>query len=298
VDGQPKGSGAGRDAAWAGTVLDAVRGVLWQAQRRVLPGVIGAHRSRRLGAGVEFSEYRAYRPGDDPRRIDWKLLARSDRVYVRQAEDQALLPTTILVDGSASRAYPVDSKAKWMLARSLTVGLASVAHTSGDPVGVTVVAGEHVVADIAPTTRRGVSAIIAAALGGIVPGITRGSGYRRALGAVGTRGRVVIIGDFLQGAGELLGRMRRVLGSGGEVYAVHVVAREELEPPTQTLLVSDPEDPLVRRPLLGETRLAYLEAFGAWRESLRQEWQGAGAVYVMVTTDEFAAPAVRRIVRS
>jgi uncharacterized protein (DUF58 family) len=262
-----------------------------------MPGVIGAHRSRRLGAGVEFNEYRAHRPGDDPRRIDWKLLARSDRAYVRLAEDQALLPTTVFVDASASMAYPVDSLGKWMLARSLAVGLTAVAHGSGDPVGVTVVAGEEVLADVTPTTRRGIVPIVAATLGAVTPGVTQATGFRRAIGAIGTRGRVIVIGDFLQGAPEMLARMREVLANGGEVYAVHVVAREELHPPTQTMLVSDPEDVLLRRPLLEQTRRVYQEAFGEWRESLRWEWQGAGVSYALVTTEEPAARAVRRIVR-
>jgi hypothetical protein len=278
-------------------VLDAVRGVRWVVRRRVLPGVVGAHRSRRLGAAVEFSEYRAYRPGDDPRRIDWKLLARSDRAYVRLTEDHALLPTTILVDASASMAYPVASLGKWTLARAVAVGLASVAHASGDPVGVTVVSGEHVVADVAPTTRRGIVGIAAGVLGDIAPGATQGSGFRRAIGVIGTRGRVVVIGDFLHGGEQMLTRARGVLASGGEVFAVHVVAGEELHPPRATLLVSDPEDTTVRRPLIQETRRAYQDAFGEWRELLRWEWQAAGATYAMVSTEEPAVRAVRRIVR-
>jgi uncharacterized protein (DUF58 family) len=284
--------------AWAGAVLDALRGVRWPAQRRVAAGVIGAHRSRRLGAGAEFIEYRLYRQGDDPRRIDWKLLARSDRAYVRLSEDQAMVPTTIVADASASMAYPVDSLAKWNLARALAIGLASVTHNAGDPVGVTVVDGERVVSDVRATTRRGIVPILAESLAAVSPGEGPGMAGHRPLASIATRGRIVIIGDFLDGADDVVARARAARQSGAEVYAVHVVAREELDPPAQPLLVSDPENVQLRRPLIAETRREYLEAFGAWRDAIRRQWVAAGAVYTIVSTDEPSDRAVRRIVRS
>jgi uncharacterized protein (DUF58 family) len=283
---------------WAGEVLDALRGVRWPARRRVSAGVIGAHRSRRLGAGAEFIEYRPYRQGDDPRRIDWKLLARSDRAYVRLSEEQAMIPTTILADASASMAYPIDSLAKWHLARSLAIGLASVTHNAGDPAGVTVADGERILSDVRPTTRRGIIPILAESLAGITPGVPQNAAGQRPLASIATRGRIVIISDFLDGADDVLTRARGARHNGAEVYAVHVVAREELDPPAQSLLVSDPENAQLRRPLIAETRQEYLEAFGAWRDALRREWVAAGAVYTIVSTDEPADRAVRRIVRS
>ena len=52
----------------------------------------GMHASRSKGAGLEFAQYRAYEPGDEPRRIDWKLFARSDKFFVREAEEEIALP--------------------------------------------------------------------------------------------------------------------------------------------------------------------------------------------------------------
>ena len=78
-----------------GALLDAVRGVQWPARRVVPAGPVGAHHSRMRGASTEFAEYRAYRQGDEARRIDWRLLARSDRAYVRLTTDRAVLGTTI-----------------------------------------------------------------------------------------------------------------------------------------------------------------------------------------------------------
>src|SRR5262245_25794755 len=89
-----------------GALLDAVRALRWPARRRVSAGLAGEHISRALGRAAEFTEYRLYRQGDDPDCIDWKLLARSDRVFIRLSPELAVLPTTLIVDASASLGFP------------------------------------------------------------------------------------------------------------------------------------------------------------------------------------------------
>src|SRR3954467_2601545 len=111
-----------------GELLDAVRGVRWPAARRVGGATLGAHPSKLRGNSSEFSEFRPYRQGDDPRRIDWRLLARSDRAYVRLTTDRATLRTAIVVDASASMAFPAGSLDKWVRGREIAIGLASIAH--------------------------------------------------------------------------------------------------------------------------------------------------------------------------
>src|SRR3954468_22669294 len=108
-----------------GELLDAVRGVRWPAARRVTGATLGAHPSKLRGNSSEFSEFRPYRQGDDPRRADWRLLARSDRAYVRLTTDRATLRTAIVVDGSASMAFPQPALDKWRMAREVSIGLAS-----------------------------------------------------------------------------------------------------------------------------------------------------------------------------
>ena len=65
---------------------------------------LGQHASRSRGAGLEFAQYRAYEPGDEPRRIDWKLYARSDRYFVRESERDSPLTIWLVIDASASMA--------------------------------------------------------------------------------------------------------------------------------------------------------------------------------------------------
>lgn len=304
-----RGTEPERSVAATAALLDAVRGLRWPARARV-PGVLpGAHPARLRGPGGEFSEYRAYRQGDDPRRLDWRLLARSDRAYVRLADDHALLPTVCVVDASLSMAYPdVEAArggaarlhAKWRTACALATGLAAVAHAAGDPVGLVVgderAGGMRV---LPPRSRRGVVYELAAALAAVEPA---GAGalaplLARAPARAGTR--LVLVGDFLEGD---LAEVRRAVAAhaagGGEVHAVHVVAVEELDPPVNVRVAIDPEDVRLRRALDAGARAAYVARFADWRAELARGWRDAGATYTMVRTDEEPARAVRRIVRN
>src|SRR5258708_30077896 len=137
-----------------GSLLDAVRGVRWPAARRVGGATVGAHPSKLRGNSSEFSEFRPYRQGEDPRRVDWRLLARRDRGYVRLTTDRATFRTSMLVDASASMAFPLPGLDKWRLAREAAVGLASVAHAEADPVGLAIAAARPTV--LVPRARRSV----------------------------------------------------------------------------------------------------------------------------------------------
>lgn len=277
-----------------GPLLDSLRGVRWPARRAVAGGLPGAHLSRRRGTAAEFSEYRPYRQGDDPRRLDWRLLARSDRAYVRIAEERSVLPTILVADATASMDHPADSGAKWVRAREIVVALAAIAHASGDPVGLLVASG-GAVRRLPPRTRRGVVGEVARALGEASP---RGSARLAPLLATLPQGaRIVVVSDFLgDDVDALLLAARQRIAAGGEVHAVHVVDATELDPPRRAILATDPEHPELRRPLTDASRAAYVAAFTEWRERLATDWRAGGATYSLVRTDEPAAAAVRRLV--
>jgi uncharacterized protein (DUF58 family) len=275
-------------------LLDAVRGIRWPARSAVRGGIPGAHTSRLRGISAEFTEYRPYRQGDDTRRIDWKLFARSDRAYIRLSNDRAILPTMIVLDASASMAFPVSTNAKWMLAAQLGVALGAVARNSGDPVGL-VVAQEEEPLLLAPRMRRSVTLEIIRAVSG-----TRPSGSAPLAPSVSIAaqygGRLVIVSDLLGDAAELLTVASRLVAAGREVHAVHVIAAEEIDPPSDAAMVSDPETPSLRRALTGETRDSYLAAYAAWRDQIAHEFSDAGVGYTTaIVGEETPDHLIRRI---
>lgn len=277
-----------------GELLDALRGVTWPARRAARGSTSGTHRSRLRGVSPEFTEYRPYRQGDDPRRLDWRLLARTNRAYLRITSDRATLSTLVLVDASASMGFPEKSLGKWGHTRRLAIGLTSIAHGSGDPVAVAVVTPNGTIRT-APRTRRGVITECARVLDAPTPHgqVDLGAAMHEAHAAR----RLVVISDFLGDVPSLLRPARALLYEGGEVVAIHVVAREELSPSMDAILATDPEQVAIKRALTPDTAGAYVRAFAGWRDWLAREWRAAGAQYEMTVTDEPADRVVRRIAR-
>jgi uncharacterized protein (DUF58 family) len=280
-----------------GAMLDALRGVRWPARRPVAAGLPGAHRSRQRGTSGEFTEYRLYRQGDDPRRLDWKLLARSNRAFVRLTDERALVPTWLVADASASLAFPqAETKgrpSKWDLLRALAIGLAAVAHAGADPVGLAVASGTG--ARLTPRTRRGTVREIARALEE-----TRcfgASPMAPLLAPLSPSSRIVILSDFLGDLEETLRAASQLIAAGAQVDCVHVVAVEELDLPEGTWLASDPDaTDIPPRPITRAARVEYRAAFDAFRGEAARRWRATGAGYLEARTDASPARLVRHLV--
>jgi uncharacterized protein (DUF58 family) len=273
-----------------GALLDAVRGVRWPAARRVMGATLGAHPSQLRGNSSEFSEFRPYRQGDDPRRVDWRLLARSDRAYVRLTTDRATFRTSMIVDASASMGFPLPALGKWTLARELAVGLASVAHAEADPVGLAI-AGEGQTV-LAPRARRRVLLEMMRALDATTPA---GTTALAPLVAGARASRLVVITDLLGDFEDLLTEARLRVASRSEVIVVHIVAAEELDPPHDALLAVDPEVKSMRRVLDRDLRAVYRESFMRFLDDSATAVRAAGVRYVRAITTEPAPHLVRRI---
>src|SRR5215831_12563545 len=106
--------------------------------KRVVDGTIaGLHRSPFHGYSAEFSQYRHYRPGDDLKYVDWKLFARTDRIYTKQYRETTNMQAQVVVDASASMAFrgrgPVS---KLDYARLMAAALSHLIAMQGDAIGL------------------------------------------------------------------------------------------------------------------------------------------------------------------
>ena len=105
--------------------------------RYVVEGnLAGRHRSSARGASTEFADHRAYMPGDDPKRLDWKVLGRTERYYVRRYQDETNLRVYLIVDRSASMGYGSGSITKFQYACRLAAAIGYVVLKSRDSVGL------------------------------------------------------------------------------------------------------------------------------------------------------------------
>lgn len=201
------------------------------AARMAVDGVmLGRHTSRRAGAGLEFSQYRSYQPGDDLRRLDWKLFGRSDRYFVREAESETSITIRLLLDATGSMAHTEAGVSKLDYARYLAAALALLAHRQGDALGVYILR-HATVETLGP--RRGLQHLHRVlhrlerlASGGGWPEWPR---VERALAPDQARGITVLLGDLHERADEIRATVRRLAGARHEVLCFQILGDIERE---------------------------------------------------------------------
>jgi uncharacterized protein (DUF58 family) len=117
-------------------VIAKLRGIDLKARLVVEGFLSGLHRSPFKGFSVEFAEYRSYMPGDEPKRVDWKVFARTDRYYVREFEEETNLKAYLLLDTSASMGYASNGTSKLDYASYVAAALGYLLLKQRDSVGL------------------------------------------------------------------------------------------------------------------------------------------------------------------
>lgn len=250
--------------------------------------ISGLHRSPFHGYSAEFSEYRHYRPGDDLKYVDWKLLARTDRVYTKQFRETTNLPAALALDASASMGFRgADGVSKLAYARILTAALAYLLSGQGDEVGLSAFDDEvrvHLpVRTGAPHLRR-----VLASLAAIAPSGRTGAAaaLRRTVDLLKRRSILFVFSDLYDEGDELDAELRRAVRAGHEVAVFHVLTRDELVFPYQgDIEFEDVESgDLV---LTNATAVAegYAQRIAAFLERWRARCAAEGIDYALAATD-------------
>src|SRR6478609_3662550 len=189
----------------------------------------GIHRSPYHGFSVEFSEYRAYSPGDDPRYLDWRLYARSDRYYVKRFEDETNLRCTLVLDTSRSMGYRSGPYSKSDYARTAAATIAYFLSTQRDAVGL-VAFEDRVTEYLPPRHRPGHLRRLMAALEREPTGrATDLAGPLEQIAAtVRKRGLIVLISDLLAPVDALKARLGYLRARGHDVAVFRVLDPAEI----------------------------------------------------------------------
>jgi uncharacterized protein (DUF58 family) len=118
------------------SVLHTVSGLELVARIIVEGFMSGSNKSQSVGAGQEFSQYRNYQPGDDLRQLDWKMFARTERYYIKEAEIETNITVKFMLDASHSMAYTEDGVSKMQYAKVMIAALAYLARKQRDTFGL------------------------------------------------------------------------------------------------------------------------------------------------------------------
>ena len=267
--------------------------------RLVVEGFLaGRHKSPARGGSLEFAEHRAYVPGDDPRRVDWKVFGRTDRWYVRESEEETNLRATLLVDASASMAFGSRGvPSKWEYARLVAAALAHLLLAQQDAVGVATFA-ESLEAFVPPHGGRGQRARVLDALTGAGPrGRTEPEEPFRALAErLPRRGLLVLLSDLLGPPERFLPGLRYFRYRKHEVVVFHVLdpAERALGRLGEAPSMADIETGRVLRAGPGELAAGYADALAELERIYRTQAHDRGFEFVPLTTDEPVGIALGR----
>jgi len=260
----------------------------------------GRHATPQRGGSTEFFDYRMYVPGDDVRRIDWKLYGRTDRLYVRRHRRFADLTVQFIVDCSASMRFAGShGVSKYRYASMLAAALAMLTVRQGDRAGLAL-AGEAIVKALPPggtlqhlhrviheveaTTPEGETGLPACLLAAeqLIP-------HRRV---------VVILSDLLIDPPALRRSLHPMAHQGCEVLAVQILTPEEIDlcglgggrfVDEETGLAVRSHAPTVRRD--------YARLMRTHIETLRHDFNARGMGFHSAVTTDSPVETLRRILR-
>jgi len=229
------------------TPLLAAASRLTLAARRLVAGAVaGLHPSLHPGRAREFSQYRAYQPGDEPRHIDWKLFARSDRFFLRESEVDTRVAIELVLDASDSmqhRAAAESDARKFDRARAMAAAMALIAEGQGDPISLHVVSTDDVVSS-PPVGHRQPFRQIVHQLVPLVPkgrwprdpkrlvhALRRSRAHGGSVSQANTTRLTVILTDAHEHEGEIRASLAPVKAPHDELLFLHFLAQDELEFP-------------------------------------------------------------------
>ncbi|HEY9517010.1 MAG TPA: DUF58 domain-containing protein [Gemmatimonadaceae bacterium] len=197
--------------------------------RTVVEGFInGLHRSPHLGMSLDFAEHRAYMPGDDIRRIDWRLYARTDRFYLKEFEADTNTNFSVLLDVSASMSYGSGPVTKLDYARFLAACLAYFSHGQRDRVGLATF--DHEIVDFVAPSAKHLPAVLhaIARARAIRPGNLEAP-LRKLSEHFRRRSMIVLLSDLYVEPARVLEALRHLRQRGSDVMVMHVLDPAELE---------------------------------------------------------------------
>lgn len=276
----------------------------WQVIRRLEGRLQGAYRTVWHGAGIDFTDLRAYTPEDDVRHIDWNVTARLDEPFVRQYTEDRDLTAWLVLDRSASMRFAATRHGKDVVLNDLAVCLARLLSQRGNRVGA-ILYDNQAQRVIPPRTGRVQTLCLAheltkppASTGR--PGTTTDLAAMLRLAATASRRRslVFVLSDFIGDSGW--DRALALLAHRHEVVVVRIVDPVELDLPDLGLVVVedaetgeqvlvDTSDPLLRQRLGAEVR--------AREDALAAAMRRAGVAAHRITTDQDLVRALIDLVR-
>jgi uncharacterized protein (DUF58 family) len=266
------------------TVLARI-GDLELVARTVVQGFMhGLHRAPRLGHSTDFAEHRPYQPGDDIRRIDWRIYGRTDRHYVKEFEADTNAAVVLAVDVSRSMDYGSGAVRKFDYARMLAAALAWFSQRQGDRIGLVLYADG--IREYVPPSTRHLSLVLHTLERATPAGVAGGAESIPLISELLTRtGVTVFVSDWYAEPSTVAQALGSVHARGHDVAAFHVIDPAERAFPFEEIASFEDLETQERVPVVpGTLRSRYQALYEAHLEGLRRELSTSGIDYAPIET--------------
>jgi uncharacterized protein (DUF58 family) len=269
-------------------VLMSIRNLELRARTVVEGFWSGIHRSPYHGFSVEFTEYRQFSPDDDPRYLDWRVFARTDRYFIKKFEEETNLRCFLITDQSRSMAFGTQGYSKAEYAATLAATLAYFLYLQGDGVGL--LTFDERVREYLPARHRTghlrqlMLSLEKPASG---PATDLSTPLKRIVEIVRKRGLMVLISDFLVPVDGLAQDLASITASGHDLVVFQVLDPAELNLGfAQPAMFEDAESGRTFFIDPSSARNEYVRKLNAHCANLRWACQRLGAAYARLTTDQ------------
>jgi len=280
-----------------GVLIERLNHLQLSARSVVEGSTIGLHKSPVKGASIEFRQHRIYVPGDEPRRLDWRVLGRTDRHYIKEYDEETNLRCVIMLDDSGSMGYGGKHGTKFEYGAKLVAALSYLMLGQTETVGLALF-GKRLNQWLAPHAGTAQLSRVIELLERATPPSPRAdasaAGLVKAGGAMhdvadrlGRRSLVIIISDLFSPASLLREGLAHLRHDRHEVIALRVLDADELEFPFRTwsrFRGLEGEKPRLCEPAL--VRKAYLASFDKHREELEQSCRSLGVEFQSFITQK------------
>lgn len=246
----------------------------------------GEHKSPYRGFAIEFAQHREYAPGDDLRHLDWKVLGRTDRYYVKQYEQETNYVAHLLLDGSESMSYGSGKLTKLHYGKMVAACLAYIILHQGDAVALGIFDSE--MRDYAPrsdskASMHAIMTRLASFEGTKTTNVA--SVLHEMARQIRRKGIVIVISDCFDDEQQILEGIQHLRFGGHEVILLHTLDPYELEFPFQGLVeFQGLESPSLLQTRPADIRKSYQQELQAFTRRLREGCEKNHCHYLMVNT--------------
>lgn len=280
-------------------IIKSISGLALIARVIVDGYLSGLNHSRRVGPGMEFSQFRSYEPGDDLRLLDWKMLARSGRYYIKQSEIETNIAVKFILDASKSMLHTEGELSKMDYVRVLVASLAYLCHHQGDAVGLFAL-NDHQLHLLQPKNQkqhfnRLLLELLSITNEGTWPKNTDDSSK---LHDRTHKELIFFITDLYEEQNELTAFIQQLKTTRNEVVVLHLMGKDELEFNYRgNLIFEDLETGAKVKVNAADAKKEYLKSLEAMIKKTKDTLLAKGISYHLMKIDENIGEMIRLFIK-